>query len=1239
MALLLVGCAKEYDDTELRNRVTTLETKVGNLEAQIKAVQTLALGQYVQKVEQTAEGVTITYGNGDVVTLKISASSEAATGVLSVVKNSAGELCWAIDGKILQVDGKDLVISQVTNIYVKNGKLYAVIAGKETELGGFSGGDATLKDGIFKDIEITAQYVVLTMSDNSKINIPIGSAFKLVIPKTQYQVTSTDPFDVPYTVNAKINGTEVDIFTDGNYKAVVEADKFVITPKAVVEGTALAYADSKVGLTSIVKLTFGSEAEPDYAEITDNPYSETIDYLGEAKDATVEMHVVSNASIDVKSEADWISIVSVKATSYVVTLALEDNPAEEIRYGTVKVYAAGTENVLQTVTVAQKAKEPEPDTRTWYNPAGWNKVFNMSDYRTNSTFIWSDGLALTPGNLTLQWKFYANKWNNHKFQDKDEQGHTLYSNRLGEFATADESQSVLFRFSNDGDADGQLCLNAGALGLGQDQVKKDGKPYVWPAGEWVVMTLVSNGNTLSIYHDATLIQSWEVNAPASWNLQRFDLSMTWDDGSNWPLAQAFNGYTAFARVWSRALAESDIAATLCEVPAANKEGLEIDWKFDGSTEKWVENAAGKNEGLVLDFTDCQDGNGNNKDNSEAAQAAWTPVTEFAGICYTNGGETPENPDPENPEDPDQPQNPEGWEYVFDMSNYQTNSTFIWSDGLTLTPGNLTLQWKFYSNKWNNHKFQDKDAQGHTLYSNRLGEFATADESQSVLFRFSNDGDADGQLCLNAGALGLGQDQVKKDGKPYAWPTGEWAVMTLVSDGSNLSIYHNETLLQTWTVTAPASWNLQRFDLSMTWDDGSNWPLAQAFNGYTAYARVWSRALSVEDIAATLCEIPADKAEGLEICWNFDGKTDKWVENAAGKNEGLVLDFTDCQDGNGNNKDNSAAAQAAWTKLADTELPGTCAKGTSGENPDPENPDPENPDPENPDPENPDPENPDPEQPDNRTWYTPAGWDKVFDMSNYQINSTHRWENGLDLNPSALTIQYKFFSNKWNNHKFQDKGEGGYTLYCNRLGEIAQYNESNALLFRFSNDGDVDGQLCLNADFLGVGQKQVAKDGKPYAWPTGEWVVMTLVSDGSNVSLYCNDELVVSYEATPTVSSWKLGRFDLSMTWDDGSNWPRSQAFNGYIAYARIWSRALAVSDIAATLCDVPAAKSEGLECCWNFDGSTDKWVENSVEKNSAFALDFTDCWDGNDRTQDVSEAAAAAWTPLTDFAGLCYNVQ
>ena len=63
----------------------------------------------------------------------------------------------------------------VSNIYVEGGKLYAVIGGEAKELGGFSGG-ATLEDGIFKNIQVTDEGVVLTLSDDSTITIPLASA-------------------------------------------------------------------------------------------------------------------------------------------------------------------------------------------------------------------------------------------------------------------------------------------------------------------------------------------------------------------------------------------------------------------------------------------------------------------------------------------------------------------------------------------------------------------------------------------------------------------------------------------------------------------------------------------------------------------------------------------------------------------------------------------------------------------------------------------------------------------------------------------------------------------------------------------------------------------------------------------------------------------------------------------------------------------------------------------------------
>ena len=876
VALALVGCAKQYDDSDLRNRVTTLETKVGNLEAQMKAANAVALGQYVQKVEKTDEGVTVTYGDGTVVTLKISAGG---AGSLTVVKNAKQELCWAIDGEILQFEGKDLLVSQVTNIYVENGKLYAVIAGEKKELGGFESGTA-LKDGIFKNIEVTATHVVLTLSDNSKVNIPIGSAFKLVIPKTTYKVTTTDAFDVPYTVNAKIDGTEVDIFTDANFKATVEADKFVITPKAVAEGTALAYADSKVGLTSIVKLTFGAEEEQAYATPSDPKADEqnNIDYIGESANGSVDAHIVSNVSLDknsIKPQVSWISVVDVKANNYTITLALEDNPTEEIRTGEVFIYEAGTENKLQTIVIAQKARQVEYE---YYNPTGWNKVFNMADYKINSTFKWENGLTLNPSNITFQWKFYSNKWNNHKFQDKGINNIPLEGNRLGEFSNLDESKTVLLRFSNDGEADGQLCLNAGFLGIDQKQVRKDNKPYVWPVGKWVVISIVCDGSKVYVYHDDSLVAEYSSFGPdASWTLGRFDLSMTWDDGGSfYPIRQAFNGYSAYARVWSRALSVSDIAATLCEVPDANKEGLEVEWKFDGAEEKAVTNSAGKNTNLELDFTNCWDGNNHAKDNGDAAAAAWTTLagSTFDGICSKVKGEGGNQPGGGDQPGGETEQNVK-------VTYWGNKDAAVWYKNfpaaIPLTEGySMTI-----------HFFVE------TAKKQRLCNFGDASEAPCNMLRFGEHNNKPKELEWMVDT-GEGRIKVYADGVVE----NQWNAITVTAGANGYTTYLNGEKKETQAKAYRANTSFQGFEFADSWGDRG------AFDGAIAYVSLWDKQLSDEEVAANVFKVPS--GDGLKLFWPMTDGEGYFMEEKAGKVNGdYAIDFTQCKRKNGNDVEGNA----------------------------------------------------------------------------------------------------------------------------------------------------------------------------------------------------------------------------------------------------------------------------------------------------------------------------------------------
>ncbi len=869
LGLLLVGCTREYDDSELRNRVTTLETKVGNLEANMLAIQSATNdGMFVQKVEELFEegkvvGVTVTYTTGRVVSFHISGAGAETN--LSAVRNAAGKLCWALNGQIIQVDGKDLEVGQTPSFSVENGHLFVTVDGKKTDVGAMGGG---LGDAIFKDIKVTDKAVVLTMDDGSTIEIPFAKAFKLAIAKTQYAVTTTDPIEIPYTVENKTANTVVDVFTDANFEATVDAEKITVTPLAVAKGSALAYADSQVGLTSIVKLTFGAEAEPDIFDITD----ESIEYVAEAKDATVEAHAVSNLDFEVKPQVDWIHFVETRATNYTIVLKVDDNPTEEIRTGEVKIVRAGTEEVLQTIPIAQKAGEGEPAPELEpYTPAGWDKVFDMSNYQINSTFRWQDGPELNPSAITFQWKFWSNKWNNHKFQDQGEGGYTLYCNRLGEIAQYDESNSLLLRFSNAGDADGQLCLNADFLGVGQKQVGKDGKPYVWPTGEWVTLSIVCDGTKVYVYDDEELVASYDAKPVGAWKLGRFDLSMTWDDGSKWPRSQAFNGYIAYARVWSRALGVEDIAATLCEVPADKAEGLEANWVFDGKEDKYIANAAAKNEGLGLDFTDCWDGNDNRKDNGDAAAAAWKTLADagMEGICYREKGSGDEpGPGP-------QPGGETLTGKVFKITP-ELSENWLLENPTELS--NATIEWHFYANSWHEPGMP-----------NRLG--AVEDRSEhGVMLRFSNGNNAGkGQLHLSASYLIGSEPQVTKQGEsaPYIFEAGMWHTLSVVMDGTNISVYDNGEFINTYAMNSHQSFNFERLEWGMSWDerwDDTGYCTAQLFDGFIDYVRVWTVARSQSEIKAGLCDVPSN-SEGLFSYWRFTDEPDNsYMIDRAGNND-------------------------------------------------------------------------------------------------------------------------------------------------------------------------------------------------------------------------------------------------------------------------------------------------------------------------------------------------------------------
>ena len=366
MALLLLGCAKQVDDhsgileklAELDNRVTTLEGAVASLQSAIGD------GVFVQKVEQYADpetgkvvGVTVTYTSGKVVYFEISPKADYDGPVLGVVTSGTGELVWAVDGIPVKVDGKEVPVYQTPSFKVdEEGNLIVTVDGIETNLGPVKSEGANLQDGIFKNLAVTDEDVVLTLSDGSTLNIPFAEAFKLNIETTEFTFSELKPIEIPYTVSAKTEGTVVGVagYSPKEFNVAVEDGKIVVTPLSKKAGAVmLAYADSKVGLVSVVNLTFEAEG----FELIDEPYSAEYDYVSEGEDAVIAANAVSNIAFDVKPVEDWIHVASVKSQAYVITLKLDDNKTGEVREGTVNIVKASTEEVIQTIRILQLASE------------------------------------------------------------------------------------------------------------------------------------------------------------------------------------------------------------------------------------------------------------------------------------------------------------------------------------------------------------------------------------------------------------------------------------------------------------------------------------------------------------------------------------------------------------------------------------------------------------------------------------------------------------------------------------------------------------------------------------------------------------------------------------------------------------------------------------------------------------------------------------------------------------------
>ena len=550
MALLLVGCAKEYDDSGLKERVSALETRVTALESNVQALQSaIGEGVFVAKVQEYADpdtgktiGITVTYTNGDVKYFEISPKADYAGPVLGVIQSGSGALVWAVDGIAIEVGGKEVPVYQTPVFSIdEDGNLWVEVDGEKVNLGQVQNEGATLVDGIFTDIKVEQDKVVLTLSDETKVNIPFAEAFKIELMLDSCVYTATEPIPVQYAITAATAGTVVRVagYNPFDFSVVVNNEDKIIEITPMIPGAAaqlLIVADSGIGLVSTATLL----VEPEGLKVVDIPFSETVDYMAEGEDGIVTAHIVSNIIPEVKPVDEWIHLVDVKATAYTVTLSLDDNTTGEVRTGMVNILRKGTDEVLQTIIIGQLAAEKEE------GPANLSKKESANSY-----------LVYAPG----EYKFKAVKGNSEESVGEVASVEILWETINTE--TAPEANSIIASVDFKGGfvtfSTPETLVPGNALIAAKDA----NDVILWSWHIWIPATEIAN-NTYGISTPAMMdrylgaLEAGAAGAPST--AANIGLAYEWGRKDPFPGPAAFNSGTGAA------IAGAAISAATAAIP-------------------------------------------------------------------------------------------------------------------------------------------------------------------------------------------------------------------------------------------------------------------------------------------------------------------------------------------------------------------------------------------------------------------------------------------------------------------------------------------------------------------------------------------------------------------------------------------------------------------------------------------------------------------------------------------------
>ena len=301
--LLAVGCAKEYDDSALLERVEDLQAESDENTNSLKRLET-KLDEAIEKglevsVEEVSGGYTVTFSDGTSITVEH--GKDGATGD----RGPKGE------------SGDDGTCSIVSITPTEDGAAYVITIGDK-------------------------QYTV------NKGNF----TFALKLEKVELSLSQNQTAEIPYTLSNADETTVVTVRLCSGYTAEVDQ----INKKVRITAPAELPADGFVVITAVKNST--GEKSSQYVSFVSGTLTVTADAeTVAAAGGTVTLTVNANCSYEVSipDNCTWISQVEKKSmtTSYVY-LAVEENTTTEERTATVSLVSTAG---VKSVVIVQKGKK------------------------------------------------------------------------------------------------------------------------------------------------------------------------------------------------------------------------------------------------------------------------------------------------------------------------------------------------------------------------------------------------------------------------------------------------------------------------------------------------------------------------------------------------------------------------------------------------------------------------------------------------------------------------------------------------------------------------------------------------------------------------------------------------------------------------------------------------------------------------------------------------------------------